>query len=466
MGASADKEERADVSGDAKRSLTLAPSRRAFVISRARWVFWLMFAINLLNYLDRLIAVAVGPTLKAEFHLTDRDIGILSSAFLLIYTVSALPLGALADRTRSRARVVALGVGLWSFFSGLTALATGFLSLVVTRALVGVGEASYYPAGTALLSAYFPREARARIMGRWQVGQMVGILLAFTLSGALFALLPAPVAWRMAFLIAAAPGLALAVLMWFVAEPRATRISPPPSAADAANDPTPAIQPPRSLAGQFLAVLGIPSIWLVIALQALIFTVTTPAITFLPIYIRSHEGPFHMGAAHASFLTGIIIVVGGATGALLGGPLADWLTRWNPGGRVLAVGCGFLFALPCFAAMLLTTHLPVFVLAGTLAVLALNLPTGPLTAVPQDVTPPGLRATAVAVTLLLSHLLGDIWSPTAVGSLATALHERPGPALLIVGLPALALGVIIASMGARLYVRNLREAPDDEMMRE
>ncbi len=447
-----------------KGAHTRAPARRTFVIARALPVFWLMFAINLINYLDRLIAVAVGPTLKAEFHLTDRDIGILSSAFLLIYTISALPLGALADRTRSRARVVALGVGLWSLFSGLTALATGFASLVITRALVGVGEASYYPAGTALLSAYFPRAARARVMGRWQVGQLMGILFAFTLSGALFALLPAPVAWRMAFLIAAAPGLALAALMWFVAEPPAARVTPLPVAGDAPDGAVPhapGAQPPRTLAGQVLAALSIPSIWLVIALQALIFTVTTPAITFLPIYIRSREGPFHLGAAHAAFLTGIIIVVGGVTGALLGGSLADRLTRWNPGGRVLAVGCGFLLALPCFAAMLLTTRLTIFVLAGTLAVLALNLPTGPLTAIPQDVTPPGLRATAVAITLLLSHMLGDIWSPTAVGTLATALHERPGPALLIVGLPALALGLIIASAGAGLYVRNLREAPEE-----
>ena len=436
------------------------PSRRAFVISRPLWVFWLMFAINLFNYLDRLITVAVGPTLKTEFHLTDRAIGFLSSAFLLIYTLSALPLGALADRTGARARVVALGVGIWSLFSGLTAVARGFGSLVITRALVGVGEASYYPAGTALLSAYYPRAARARVMGRWQTGQLVGILLAFVLSGVLFALLPASIAWRMAFLISAAPGLALAALMWFVVDPPAARVSPAPDGADGDASPAPVAQPPQTLTQQFSAVLSIPTLWVAIALQAIIFVVSTPAITFLPIYIRSSHGPFHLGAAHASFLTGIIIVVGGVAGALLGGPLSDLLTRWNPGGRVLAAGVGFLVALPCYVAMLLTTQLSVFVLAGTLAVLALNLPTGPLTAVPQDVAPPGLRATAVAVTLLLSHMLGDVWSPTVVGSLATTLHERAGPALLIVGVPALVVGVIVAIVGAPIYARNLRTAPE------
>jgi MFS family permease len=454
-----------------------APARRAFVISRSLWVFWLMFAINLFNYLDRLIAVAVGPTLKAEFQLTDRAIGFLSSAFLLIYTVSALPLGALADRSRSRPRVIAAGVGLWSLFSGLTAVARGFGSLVITRALVGVGEASYYPAGTALLSAYYPRAARARVMGRWLTSQMVGILLAFALSGALFALLPASSAWRVAFLVSAAPGLALAALMWFVADSPGARVPSTPAVSpdvspDVSRDVSsgvsrdgshsaPAVQIRPTFARQLYAVLRIPSIWVVIALQAIIFIVSTPAITFLPIYVRSHEGPFHLGAAHASFMTGLIVVAGGVLGALLGGPLSDWLTRWNPGGRVLAAGCGFLLAAPCYVAMLLTTRLPVFILAGVLAVLALNLPVGPLTAIPQDVSPPRLRATAVAVTLLLSHLLGDVWAPTAVGSLATALHEHAGPALLIVGIPALVVGVIIASAGARLYVRNLRETPEE-----
>lgn len=451
-------DEHADVGGVAQEGLTPTPARRAFVISRPPGVFWLMFAINLFNYLDRMIAVAVGPALKVEFQLNARAIGILSSAFVLIYTVSALPLGALADRARSRARVVALGVGFWSVFSGLTALARSFGSLVVTRALVGVGEASYYPAGAALLSDYYPRAARARIMGRWQTGQMVGILLAFGLSGALFALLPAHIAWRVAFLVSAIPGLALAALMWLVADPRRAPVS---SALDSSASPPSARQQARALIGQISAALRIPTIWVVVALQAIIFIISTPAITFLPIYVSANEGPFHLSPAHAAFLTGIIVVVGGVLGALLGGPLADLLTRRSGGGRVLAVGVGFLLALPCFAAMLLTTHLPVFALAGLLAVLALYLPTGPLTAITQDVAPPSLRATAVAVTMLLSHILGDIWAPTAVGALSTALNERIGPALLMVGAPALIAGCAIAIVGARLYASNLRDMPEE-----
>ena len=433
-------------------------TRRAAGPAGALWVFWLMFAINVVNYLDRLIAVAVGPTLKAEFGLSDRAIGLISSAFLLVYTLAALPLGLLADRARSRARIVALGVGLWSLFSGLTAAARGFAGLVVTRALVGVGEASYYPAGTALLSAYYHREARARVMGRWQAGQIVGALLAFLLAGGLFAILPASVAWRVAFLIAALPGLALAALMWRVADAPASR---PVGELSAPNTPPPSPARPGGLIQQIVAALRIPSIWVVIALQAIIFTVVTPSITFLPIYVRSHNGPFHLTPAHASLLTGGIVVVGGLIGALLGGPLADWLRRWFPGARVLAAGAGLALALPCFATMLLTAHLGLFCLAGALAVLALNLPTGPLTAIPQDVAPRHLRASVVAVTMVVSHLLGDVWSPTVVGAISSALHERAGTALLLVGVPTLLLGVAIALVGARIYARNVAQTPDD-----
>jgi MFS family permease len=428
---------------------------------RPTLVFWLLFGINLVNYLDRLIVVAVGPTLKIAFHLNDSEIGLLSSAFLLVYTVAALPLGLLADRARSKARVVAWGVWLWSLFSGLTGLARGFIGLIITRALVGIGEATYYPAGTALLSAYFPRAARARIMGRWQAAQLIGILLAFVLAGTLFAILPAPLAWRIAFLLTALPGLALGALMWFVADtpnapntPNAPSIDDPTesSSMSAASAP----QPQQSLIAQAVEAVRTPTIWVVIILQAIIFIVTTPAITFLPIYVRSRSGPFHLNASHASYLIGTIIVIGGLAGTLLGGQLADRLTRWHTGGRALAVAIGLLIALPCYSVMLLTHNLLIFSVLGLFSVLALNLPAGPLTAIPQDVAAPRLRATVVAVTMLLSHLLGDVWSPAAVGALATALGERANLALLIVGAPALAVGVPVALIGAKRYAHALK----------
>ncbi len=417
----------------------------AGAIASASVVFWLMLAINAANYLDRFVAVAVAPTLKAEFHLTDHDIGLLTSAFVLVYTIAAIPLGLLADRI-SRPRVVAAGVAVWSVASTLTAFVRGFGGLLATRAAVGIGEASYYPAGTALLSGYFPREARARVMSRWGAGQLVGIALAFGLGG-LFALTLGPQSgWRASFLCAGLPGIVLAAAMWRVADV-------PHHHHD--DTDAPLEMPAPSVLAHIRAVLRIRTIWLVTVLQALMFIATTPAITFLTIYVRSSSGPYHLRAGPAALLIGVVVILGGLSGQLLGGTLADLLDRHFAGGRALAAGVGFLAGLPCYVLMLVSHALLPFAVFGTLAVLALTLPAGPLTAIAQDTTPPALRSTAVALILLLSHVLGDVWSPAVVGSISTALHEHTGSALLIVGVPTLALGGIIGVWGATIYGRDL-----------
>ena len=438
---------------DRRASEALAASPRARgAIRSATAVFWLMLAINAANYVDRFVAVAVGPTLKAEFHLTDHDIGVLTSAFLLVYTIAAIPLGLAADRL-SRPRIVAAGVAVWSVASTLTAFVRGFGGLVATRAAVGIGEASYFPAGTALLSGYFPRAARARVMSRWGTGQLIGIALAFALGGLFSFTLGATQGWRAAFLCAGLPGLVLALAMWRVADvPHTASAHEGARGGMQVSVLTKGIRP--ALAGM-RAVLRIRTVWLVMVLQALMLIVTTPSITFLTIYVRSAAGPFHLRAGEAALLVGVVVIVGGISGQLLGGMLADLLDRRFTGGRVLAAGIGFLGGLPFYVLMLVSHAVLPFAVFGTFAVLALTLPAGPLTAAAQDATPPQMRATAVALIMLLSHALGDVWSPTAVGSISTALHEHSGAALLIVGVPTLALGGIIGLWGAALYGRDL-----------
>jgi MFS transporter, Spinster family, sphingosine-1-phosphate transporter len=457
------------------------------LINTALPVFWLLFAINTVNFFDRFLAVAVAPTLKSEFHLSDGDIGALSSAFILIYTLAALPLGLLADRA-SRARVVSVGVAIWSVASGLTGVATGLPLLFATRAGVGIGEASYYPAGTALLSAYYSLEKRARIVSRWSSGQLVGVALAFGVSAALSALLGPTLGWRVAFLVSAVPGFTLAALMWLVADDPPNTLAESSSYATAVNKELPPRHEPllplfrlhagdglRSAIVQYWAQLAprfrsalrdlrlilrevsrIRTIWVVAALQALTFLIITPAVTFLPIYLRSTNGPFHLSEAVTDGVAGVVIIVGGLTGQLLGGNVADYLGKRVRGGRMLTATVGFGLAVPAFALMLLTQSLPLFVILGVLAVLLLNLPVGPVLACAQDVTPEALRASALALTLLVGHLCGDVWSPTAVGMVSTALHEHVATSLLIFGVPALLLATVVGFFGVRIYATEIR----------
>ena len=148
------------------------PSRYAI------YVLALMFGINLLNYADRWLASAVAPLIQAEFTLNDFQIGLLGSAFTLVYAIGAIPFGLWADRGL-RKTVIGTGVAIWSAASLLTGFTTSFAQLFITRAILGIGEASYYPASTSLLADFFPRELRARIMSIWSVGAAFGIAIGF-----------------------------------------------------------------------------------------------------------------------------------------------------------------------------------------------------------------------------------------------------------------------------------------------
>jgi MFS family permease len=435
------------------------------LIRTASVVFWLMFAINVVNYLDRLVAAAVGPRLKAEFHFNDFQYGALGTGFLLVYIVAGIPLGVLADRA-SRAKVIALGVLVWSVFSAATAFVRSAVELFITRIGVGVGEASYYPAGTALLSEYYATRDRARVLSRWASGQIVGAVLAYGLSALFLKLLNPDIAWRALFLITALPGFALGVIMWFVADrpdvsPEEHQSHQADTGAEAGHTHQHATVKfeggVRGFLQQINKALSIKTVRVVIIIQAVYFVVTTPALFFLPLYLTSPKGPFHLDDSAQALVIGAVGVVGGLTGVLLGGNASDWLGKRFEGARVLIGAFGSAIALPALVIALVTHSLPVFILCATIAIAALYLQVGPLAAAVQDATPPLLRSSAIAVTLLLSHLIGDVWATTGVGWISDWLGGKPGAALLIVGIPALLLGIVVSWVGSRLYAAEARE---------
>ena len=180
----------------------------------ALYVLGLMVGINLLNYMDRWVGSAVAPLIQAEFDLSDFSIGLLGSAFTLVYALAALPFGLWADRGR-RNVVLGAGVLIWSLATLLTGLTRNFAQLFATRAVLGIGEASYFPAGTSLLGDYFPRHLRGRVMSIWSAGSAMGIALGFAGGG----LIAASFGWRAAFFASAAPGVAFAILAFRLREP-------------------------------------------------------------------------------------------------------------------------------------------------------------------------------------------------------------------------------------------------------
>ena len=407
----------------------------------ARYVLAVMVGINFLNYLDRYILPAVATRIQAEFHLTDSQVGLLGSAFLLVYAVATIPFGIWADRG-VRKTVVGIGVTIWSLATLFTGLARSYAQLFLARAVLGIGEASYYPAGTALLGDYFKKEGRARAMSVWAAGTAVGIAVGFAGGG----IVASTLGWRAAFYMTAVPGLVFAILAFGLREPLR-------GAAEARGPQT--HKPPSITWRTFVRLLQIPTLRATIAAETALFFVLGGAAFWLPTYLSRRFG---LGTGTAGTLAGGVLVLGLLAGSLLGGVIADRITRSRQSASNLPVGiAGFLSGAVFVALALLMPSLALFIPMFLLGAACLYLYNGPYTAVKQNVVLPTVRATAVTIALLIEHLLGDSYAPFAIGKLSDALNSLQ-LALLILLPPLLVLAALLAATGLR------HEDPDGQAM--
>jgi MFS family permease len=432
----------------------------------AGYVFWLLWFANFLNYADRYAFLAIGDHVRVEFNISYTEYGLLASSFLFVYTFSILPLGLLADRIK-RKTVVAGGITFWSLVTAVTALVTNFPALFATRAALGLGEGSYFPASTSMLAATSPHADRAKVMSRWNTGLLVGLGVGFVGAGALYSAFHNQ--WRPVFYFFGIPGLILALLIALVREP-------PRSAVDEASPET--VLARKGLVGiwqDITQLWQIKTLRITVALQALSFFVTSATLVFI---VPLLDNTFPNAALSPTVIIGVGTVVGGIIGLLAGGAIADRFIRRYPGARVLVSGWSFVLAVPFFIGSIIV-DINSFGLAPNVRLFGLFLPffvitvgllqvsSGPLTAVSQDVVTPIKRAAAVGLTLLLSHALGDLFSPTIAGGLSDVFGKNaffqqfgvtvgnaPGYAFLVTGVPILLAAGIVGIWGARFVQKD------------
>jgi predicted MFS family arabinose efflux permease len=339
--------------------------------ARSIYILLLLFLINLMNFFDRTIPAVVLEPIRKEFGLDDTALGLLGASFTLIYAVAGVPLGYLADRFRR------------------------------TRLLVGVGEASCAPAANSLIGDLFPSEKRARALGIFMLGLPLGLLLAFSIVGAL----AQNYGWRMPFYLAAIPGLVVAVMMLFAAEP--VRGSQETYAVDA----TTAIDRPMR------RILAIPTVWWIIASGATVNFAAYAMGTFLPTMLIRYHG---LSIGKAGLIAAIVLGATGLVGLTAGGWLADYLHKKFLRGRLLLASCSMLVATP-----LLYFGLAQPAGAADAATILLSL--GWLLyfsyycsvySALQDVVEPRLRATAMAVYFFFQYVLGAGFGTIVTGALS------------------------------------------------
>jgi MFS family permease len=478
----------------------------------------LLALITVLNFLDRNVIFALFEPIKRDLLLTDTQLGWLASAYILVFSVAALPLGVLSD-LRSRRAVIAGGVSVWSAFTLLSGMVRGFWGLFICRAVVGVGEAAYGPAAQSLVADFYPGRGRALAMAVLASGVALGGVLGLWLGGQLEAIY----GWRVAFMAVGAPGFLLAFLV--------SRL----------RDPTRMIAPIRlrkslrrleiglsTVIHQFLPLLTMSGIGLVVAfwlararradagidiavlgafvglglainifrwvrriqadqiddtpfgggvgdalddmLGAVRFVLRTPTL----VYVFLGGALFSFGVngmvgwaptflsrelglspAAAAVLLGKWGLVAGTAGTLFGGFLADWLRRYTPRGRILTAASGVIIG-AIFALWLLRIRdLDLFAPVFAISFFCMTWFNGPTSAVIFDVVPMRIGATVMGAYLLFIHLVGDAISFPLIGFLS----DRFGLDFAVLFLPAAAIvGGIIIMLGALPVVRDMNRA--------
>ena len=144
----------------------------------ARFILAVLFAVSILNFVDRQILAILAGRIKADLLISDAQLGFLyGTVFGIFYAVFGVPLGVYAD-LGSRRKLIAWGLGLWSLMTAASGFAGGFASLALARVGVGIGEASASPAAYSMMSDLFPKARRARAFAVYSLGVYVGIGLS------------------------------------------------------------------------------------------------------------------------------------------------------------------------------------------------------------------------------------------------------------------------------------------------
>jgi MFS family permease len=403
-----------------------------------RYALGLLLAVNLLNYIDRQVLFAVFPLIKIDLSLSDTALGFLGSAFMLSYLLFAPLFGWLGDHW-SRTRLAAGGLVVWSLATALAGYAPGYRTLLAARATVGIGEASFGTVSPGLISDFFPKEQRGRILSWFYVAIPVGSALGYLLGG----VLGQRYGWHAAFLLVGIPGLLLAVPIALLRTPPRGGDDAPPHAPGA-----------KASTGYAALFRNRSFVCNTLAMAAMTFAIGGLA-QWIPSFLyRVHS----LDVARGNTLFGATTVLAGILGTLVGGWLGDRWQKKNGKGYLLVSGWGFLIGAPFAAWAILAPGLTGCMVAIFFAEFFLFLNTGPLNTVIINVTDPAVRAMAFAVNIFFIHALGDAVSPAILGwlsdqwDLRSALLITPG-AMLLAGLFCFICGRYVVQDMARVEGR-------------
>lgn len=427
-----------------------AAPAKPYPSAAAGWFLVVMLTIAyIFSFVDRYILGLLIEPIKAEFDLSDRQIGWLLSAFTLVYGFVGIFMGWLIDRGK-RIWIVSIGVALWSAATVATGMAKNFFQLFAARMGVGVGEATLSPATFSMIGDSFPTEKRGKPIAFYSSALPIGAGLASLLSGAIIAWtvssgnqsLPffgelSP--WRFTLILVGLPGIFFALFFLFMKEPE--------------RRPVAASVGVISGSGFFDAL---KYIWqnkmLYIGFVLIICTMTTIAYSqgFLA---PTFERTWGWSAQKYAFVNGVALLIIGPANMMIMGTISDWWTKkgvQDASLRILYVG---------FFIMVPTAAIPLFMPSAELAFAILCINTvgiGIVSAIGVTsllvITPAQIRGQVVALYYLAISWFGSL-GPIVVGELSSSVFGEDNLRYAVATVP-LIFGVVpflMMPLTRRLY---------------
>jgi MFS family permease len=409
--------------------------------AQAYLVLVILTAINFLNYIDRQIIYAVFPLIKQDMLLSDKQLGFIGSAFVVVYLITSPIFGRQGDLV-SRKGIIALGVGLWSLATVGASVAQNYSQLLLARSLVGIGEASYVVTAPTIISDYFGRERMGKALSFFVMALPVGSALGYILGGHLGEIY----SWRSAFLIVEFPGVLMVLLCLKIREPKRGAVDNTlihESYADS--------QQNINLKEVYISLLRNKQfVTAVLGLTAYGFALGGLG-AWVPTYLHRING-LPLGLANKLF--GIVLIASALLGTLTGGYLGDYFLKYTKKAYFLTSSTGMLIGVPILIIAILSRNPSIYWPAIFFTAFFLSF-TVVLNAAIINAVHPKIRSTAMSVNIFIVHTFGDAVSPPMIGwisdlsDLKTAIMLTP--IMIAVGAFILLLGAIKTSFQERVF---------------
>jgi len=389
------------------------------------WPVVAMALVALVDQIDVSVARSVLPFLEDDWGLSDTQLGFITSVFVFVSTLAAIPAGYIADHFR-RTRVIGWTLLSWSGLIMLSATAVNYVNLLGARALMGIGQAVDDPASTSYLADSYPARMRARIFSWQQVSFFLGGGIGLAGGGAI----AGAHGWRWAFASVAIPGALVALAVFALREPRRGEAELPETMTWEEIEALPPREVDRAsgaeglsfaqfsriaakeLVSQLKMVFGIRTMrYVLIGVAALLFTVSGIG-TWLAFY---HERYSDMSEARALAVTGGVLGLGGLFGTLAGGWFSDrHHHRWKGGRIVIVVTTSVLCAI-LFMISFAFESVPLRIALQLIGVFFAAGAAPGLRAAMLDVVPPESRGVGASAMALTTSIFGQAMAPVLVG---------------------------------------------------